>query len=365
MRRCKKDLVRCFLVATVLAGCVCLLACQRTPTELTELEEDESITVRQSRTQNLSGLPAGYEAWIGSISGDKMWILAGQDDITKETVQCIVDLNDWSARRVEYEDGNNESGFGDEIGEDESLTIFYSDVMPLRFYVKRYDKDGRIVWNQEVTDLITQVKTEGVDVADGCIIDMHTAEDKVIIVMAYQLIVLTDDCTKAEYIPLEDGQIVSSAKMKDGQIICAVEKGRNRYLQAWEPGSGKWKDSVKVINYWSFKHHLDFQNKEKGMLLDGSEYDFYYKNYYYIYGINWEDKTCVKLIDNKKSGIDDQHDEQQYMMPLWNGDMLSVRDDSMGDGEDGFRIYVPKGKDDADKWSMWGVILRIISGKNR
>ena len=343
MRRCKKVLVRCFLVATVLAGCICLLACQRTPTELTELEEDESITVRQSKTQNLSGLPAGYAVLSGTIANDKMRIMADSDDTSKEVLTYIVDLNDWTARKVNYE-GKVDSSLGKEFQEDGSFIALGYEMQPLRLCVKKYDQDGKLTLNQDVTDLITQVRTEGGSPADGCFVELHTSKDKVIVVMAHQLIVLSDDCTKAEYVPLEDGQIVSSAKMKDGQIICAVETNdRNRYLQAWNPNTGKWTDSVEVINYWSFQHNLDFQNKEKGMLLDGSEYDFYYKNYYYIYGFNWKDKTCVKLIDNEKSKINNEHGEAYDMLPLWNGNMISMKIDATYYGENGFQIYIPSG----------------------
>lgn len=327
----------------LLSMCITILvACQRKSQKLVELEENEKITIRQGEAVDLQNVETGYEPLFFYLAKDKAWVYMGKLDGVSEGLTYIVDLNSWMARRVEYEEDTDIS-LGCEFEEDETYITFSCKTQPLRFFVKRYDKDGKLVMKQEVTNLITQVRTEGIDPAEGCFVDMHTTKDKVVIVMEYQLIVLSDDCTKAEYIPLEDGKLVSSAKMKDGQIICAVEKDQQkRYLQAWNSDTNKWADSVEVINYWSFKHNLDFQNKQKGMLLDGEEYDFYYKNYYYVYGFNWKEKTCEKLIDNEKSEIDNRKREQQYMMPLWNGEMLSIRDDSMSGGKIGFQTYVPK-----------------------
>ena len=319
----------------ILAGCGCITGCKNKTQKLTELEENTDITVRQEADRELSGIESGYEMSDFQVTKDKAWVSMVHDG--KQGCTYIVDLNDWSARQIIYEQEFDFS-LGGEFDKDESFTTFSYDSFPLRFFIKRYDSEGKIVLNQEVTSFITQVRTEGEDVAEGCIVGMHTVQNKQIVIMEYQIVVLMNDGQKAEYVSVEDGKVIDSAKMKDGKIICVIEKENgNRYFEAWNPDNMKWEDAVKITNYWSFTRYLDYSNKRKGVLLNGEEYDFYFKNFYYIYGINWDDKTYVKLIDNEKSGIDNQHDEAVSMLPVWNGMMLSTRDD-----EDVFKIYLPK-----------------------
>ena len=329
-------------VILTITGCGCMMGCANKEQVLTELEEDPDVVTRQVENQELSGIKPGYEMLDCQIAKDKAWVLMAHDGLGGCTY--IVDLNDWTARQVEYED-EMDSSLGGEFEEDGIYTTFSADSFPLRFYVKQYDSDGKLLLNQEVTSFITQVRTEGQDVADGCIVGMYTSQDKQVVVMEYQIIVLRDNAQKAEYIPLTDGRIIAGAKMKDGRLICVIEKDAGeKYFQAWNPDNMKWEDSVKITNYWSFTKYPDYSDKIKGMLLNGQEYDFYYKNFYCIYGVNWKDKTYIKLMDNEKSGVDNRNDEAVSMLPIWNGMMITTRND-----DDIFEIYHSTKREDDTK----------------
>lgn len=300
----QKQAVCGILSLFLLFGCVGLTGCN-SKTELTEISADENVVERVQVKQPLSDVKSGYTMVCFDTAKERMRAVTSKWDGETSSDYYMVNMNDWTLQPINYEEEPDVSLGGDFEESGKSTVLSYTSP-PFTFYIKQYDADGKIILNKDITSCITQVKTEGDSVADDCFVGTYAYDDKVVIVMAYQIIVLTDDGGNVEYIPLDDGQIVSSAKMNSGHVICAIKEENGTYfLQEWNHEKEGWEERTQVINNWSFTGTLDVQNKHRGVLMNGAEYDFYYKNYNYIYGFNWEEKTCVKLIDYEKNQITD------------------------------------------------------------
>lgn len=196
-------------------------------------------------------------------------------------------------------------------------------------YVLKYFVDENKHIEQDVTDLITQVKWEG-DGISGLVSVIAIEGDRLAVITDYQVIVLDKELKSAEYI-LSDNKIVSAAKMKDGDIICISENDTETLFCRLDVSKKKWKDSADVVK----------GGQEGAAVLDGVAYDFYYRNAKGIFGIDWKERQYTQIIDYSNMNIDKEGGEDSYMRPLSDGTMITQNmKDCITSGKAELQMYI-------------------------
>ncbi len=200
-------------------------------------------------------------------------------------------------------------------------------------YVLKYFIDKKAYVEQDVTDLITQVKWDG-DAISGLVSIMAINDNRLAVIMDYQVIVLDDELKQAEYI-LSDNKIVAAAKMKDGNIICVSENENGTLFCKLDVSKKKWGDSVNVVNGWL--------SGGDSAVLNGGGYDFYYRNSKGIVGIDWKDRRYTQVIDYKDVDLDWEGEEDKYMLPLADSIMITQNmKNCITSGKAELQVYMSK-----------------------
>lgn len=178
----------------------------------------------------------------------------------------------------------------------------------------KYKSDGTIECEQDITEFITQA--DFTDGDRGDVVEVFPMDNnELVIVMRYQIIVISDDYRSAQYISLEEGEILSAARMKDDRIVCGIENDDKHMLQVVNWKRKKW-DNKKLYVDWTF----DRLQKEE--LLDGAQYDFYYKYRDGMYGVDWKDKVYTEILDYEKAGVPINLSMERTVLPLQDGRLL-------------------------------------------
>ncbi len=272
-----------------------------------------------------------------SVSGERAYI-STLDDKSK-LQDYIVNMNDWSVTSVK----------NSELGEDDWCFLRTVDaegniVMMVRknntvegmehsIVVTKFKPDGEILLQKDITSWITQVDFSEGDMGDVVAVKIGKKGD-LIIIMKHQVIVLDSEYEKPQYIELDKGTIQSAAYMKNGKVVCGIEQEKNYYLQVCNPENGRWEKQADFNNG-------DFDQLYDRTLLDGADYDFYYKDEYAIYGFDMKSEEYIKVVDYKQSGITAELGERYYIRPIEGNRMLGLIVPTEGAE---FRLYTPREK---------------------
>ncbi len=92
-----------------------------------------------------------------------------------------------------------------------------------------------------------------------------------------------------------DEYVDNVAMTKDGHFICGGKNGQGAYIKQLDIDNKKWgKETLIGIEYFSGSDSL----------INGCDYDFYYKDHSGIYGYDIINKTSVKLMDFMASDVE-------------------------------------------------------------
>ncbi|MDE6760792.1 MAG: extracellular solute-binding protein [Lachnospiraceae bacterium] len=149
------------------------------------------------------------------------------------------------------------------------------------------DMQGKEVFHEDITHTIEK---ENIDNSDRSIMDR---KGRLVYIFDNEIKVLDEQGRFLWKVKI-DSRISGIARMKNGQIACAFNNQEGAQVKVLDIDGKKWGDTFT----------LDLQNFEStDALLDGQEYDFYYKDSAGIYGYDIEEARQVKVMDYIASNL--------------------------------------------------------------
>lgn len=195
------------------------------------------------------------------------------------------------------------------VGKDNTLTLILSswnEKTEKNSYVAlKMDAEGKELSKEDITNLLK--------IGQESYISKVILDDKgrLIFITDQNVIVLDESCSKVFCEVKSDSYIEGGAKTKDGKVICGASDENGAKVQVLDVDNKKWGESIKLdLRY--------FQSSDS--LMDGVEYDFYYKDNTGIYGYDIAGKKSTKVMDYLASDINS--DSSYNIVPIAKDQML-------------------------------------------
>ncbi len=173
------------------------------------------------------------------------------------------------------------------------------------YVVLKIDAEGKEIFKEDITDLLK--------LGQEAWISKVLLDDKgrLITITDQKVIVLDETCTKVFCEVKSDNYIEGGAKTKDGKVVCGASDENGAKVQVLDIENKKWGESIK----------LDLQYfPSSDSLMDGVEYDFYYKDNSGIYGYDIAGKKSTKVMDYLASDVNS--DSSYNIVPIAKDQML-------------------------------------------
>lgn len=183
-----------------------------------------------------------------------------------------------------------------------------------KYALVTYGDDGKETSREDIT------KTLGLTDENYLSKVMLDDKDRYVFATDQAIIVLDKDFKKVCEMKPEGNYVEAIAKTKDGKIVVGDSSGENgAKVQVLDVDAQKWGESYK----------LDFQYfSSSDSLIDGIEYDFYYKDDSGIYGYDIASKKGTKLLDYVASNI--STDNSYNIAPIAKDTMMGTSWDDNG-----------------------------------
>lgn len=111
-----------------------------------------------------------------------------------------------------------------------------------------------------------------------------------------------------------ENQLIDIALSKDGQLICANKNDKGKIqIQVLDLERVEWGKTILLEKNSLIDSHP---------LMDGSEYDFYYRNDSGIYGYDMEEEKATGVMDNEKSNV--AAEDIQNCISMADGTFLAI-----------------------------------------
>ncbi|MGN0152946.1 MAG: hypothetical protein ACI4A3_00735 [Lachnospiraceae bacterium] len=160
------------------------------------------------------------------------------------------------------------------------------------YYVVKLDAGGKEISREDITSTL---KLTEEDYISKILLD---DKDRLVVATDKEIKVLDDNCKEICKMKAENDYIEGVAKTKDGKIICAASGEEGAKVQVLDIDNQKWGESYKLdLSY--------FMGSDS--LVDGIDYDFYYKDDSGIYGYDMAQKKGTKIIDYVASNISSEY----------------------------------------------------------
>ena len=195
------------------------------------------------------------------------------------------------------------------VGKDNILTLVLSEwnekTEKTSYVVLKIDTEGKEIFKEDITDLLKFGQETWMS---KVILD---DKGRLIFITDQKIIVLDETCSKVFCEVKSDSYIEGGAKTKDGKVVCGASDENGAKVQVLDVENKKWGESIKLdLRY--------FQSSDS--LMDGSEYDFYYKDNTGIYGYDVAGKKSTKVMDYLASDINS--DSSYNIVPIAKDQML-------------------------------------------
>lgn len=195
------------------------------------------------------------------------------------------------------------------------LSIVYQDNGKYGYAISSVDTDGVVGNTVDLTNNLQLDDTESV-------VKMLTVTDEKLAVVTDKRIIIIDLNGKrlGEAFP-KSGYVQSVVCSKNGTILSADVTEEGLVVESLNIDTFEWR------TYQKIKGDMVFSNN---LLMDGVEYDYYFRDNSGIYGCNSEKNECVKLLDYTASNI--YTENVSSIRPLDGTRMIGISDARATDG---------------------------------
>lgn len=163
-----------------------------------------------------------------------------------------------------------------------------------------------------VMQLTDQLQLNG---EESIIRAMQGKNDSVIIATSKHYYILDQKGKLKDKITPQDSYIQSVARTKDGDVVNAQLNNNKLKIQVLDTDKCTWNRSITIATG---------VNAVGDILMDGVDYDFYYRDDSGIYGYSIKDSSQKKLLDYAASNI--QSSYAYSIVPVGDGQMLGIAD---------------------------------------
>lgn len=195
-------------------------------------------------------------------------------------------------------------------GTDNTLTLILSSwdekTEKQSYVVLKIDEKGKEISKEDITDLL---KLNQESWMSKVLLD---DKGRLIFITDQSVIALDETCTKVLCeVKSDNNYIEGGAKTKDGKVVCGASDENGAKVLVLDIENKKWGESIK----------LDLQYfPSSDSLMDGAEYDFYYKDNSGIYGYDIAGKKSTKVMDYLASDVNS--DSSYNIVPIAKDQML-------------------------------------------
>lgn len=168
------------------------------------------------------------------------------------------------------------------------------------YSMMKMDNQGKEIFRQNIT------KDLGVGEDNYVSRMIADSEGNYIVLMESKIIIFDKDAKKVNEVK-SDSWIEGMALTRDGAVVCAASDENSAVVQVLDTKSGSFGEKYKLegISY--------FQSSDS--LMDGQEYDFYYKDSSSVYGYSIADKKGTKVLDFVASNMNGQQVYSMTFLP--------------------------------------------------
>lgn len=179
-----------------------------------------------------------------------------------------------------------------------------------KFKILKIDENGKELGNEDITE---NLKATGESHVNSFLLD---SENRMIISVENEVKVLDENYKLIHTIKGDISLVRGLAFSKDGKIICGgVNQANSTVIIELDIEEEQWGET----------YNIDSQDVYD--LLDGKEYDFYYKYDDGIYGYNTIDKSSIKVMDFFDSNINPGFSDS--IIPIGEEEMLGYSFDKI------------------------------------
>lgn len=200
---------------------------------------------------------------------------------------------------------------------DEGLVFMLSSLYDERtksqtFYLRKEDKDGKEIWKEDITETLNLIPEQDYISRVLC-----ADKGRVLVFTSGQVFVFDENAKLLDKMKA-DFSIMAAAKTKEGKIICGAGGEDGAFVQEIDIDGKKW----------GKKHEVDvtyFMGTDS--LMDGAEYDFYYRQDEGIFGYDLKEDKAVEVMDFAASNL--TSGDTWGMLPIGNEKFLSASSDGV------------------------------------
>lgn len=215
--------------------------------------------------------------------------------------------------------GDNEYVYSMLLGEDNSITLMLNSwdekTEKITYFAMKIDAEGKELIKEDVTNLLKVTQETYISKV------MLDEKGRLVVVADQSVFVLDESYSKVVCeLKSDNNYIEGAAKTKDGRIICGASGEDGAKVQVLDIENKKWGESIKIdVQYFN----------GADTLMDGIEYDFYYKDDSGIYGYDIEGKKSTKIVDYVASNI--SSDISYSIVPIAKDQLLGTEWEENGD----------------------------------
>lgn len=224
--------------------------------------------------------------------------------------------------------GNNEFMYSMLLGEENTIILLLNTwdekTEKSTFSIMKIDSEGKELLKKDITDLLKLTQESYISKV------MSDEKGRLVVATEQSVFVLDEGYSKVVCeVKSDSNYIEGAAKTKDGRIICGASGEDGAKVQVLDVENKKWGESIKIdLQY--------FQSSDS--LMDGIEYDFYYKDDSGIYGYDIKGKKGTKIIDYVASNISSEN--VYSIVPIAKDRLLGTEWEEDGDsGRSKFVLY--------------------------
>lgn len=273
-----------------------------------EKEEDTTGMVYEGNTLATDGLEGEPELYC--VKNGTLYLLSAkqtEDEALSAKDQNAGDADAETGTKPEYHfykagiDGGSLEEIPAELSEHESIKAFYMEDDGSMVYMLSGEDGIELRKRDEAgQELLRENITKSVGITEDSLVSRVVADGKgnIFVASGQKIYILNESFQPNGEVALKEEQYLHDiARTKDGQIIYARTENR---------GTGEMAAEVCILdtekrNAGDVLKGISECFSKGSCLMDGAEYDFYYKSGSGIYGYNITDKTGTKLLDAESS----------------------------------------------------------------
>lgn len=279
-------------LAFLLAGVLLISAtgCSNGKEEVT-VKEDTSDMIYEGKEIVLEGIEGVVDDFL--VKGEKLYFKTSkqEDERISEVYFYSANLDGSNVEEIKHCDLAKGEGIKNwTVNADNNilyvLRVNDYETKDVYYHICKLDEKGNELYKNNISESLGITMLNSGSISDF----LCDAEGRIVVFCGGTVYVLDENANSLGNVELGSENVEQAAKTKEGKIIFTCRGKSNNYIKVLDTEHQKWGKKEKVPFYSS-------------EILDGAEYDLYYKEEGGIYGYNVDGKESKKLVDYLASNM--------------------------------------------------------------